>query len=158
MKRVSIAVFAAVLSACSSFPEAGTGGFAEHRATLSPNLAWDPGGWNSEAGPEPHHWWTGWRLTALHDEGWVTYQINRLDCADIHLDSLRKAGGQDHFPALIWKAERDRRRAMRGLSAGLEWDAEKEIAAYEADLSELAERLSNKTGAQKRTLSCEHSG
>ena len=130
-----------LVSACTPFPENGTGGFAEHRPTLNPNYFWDPVDWAFDPTTEPRFDRYGRRWAVLHDYGWTTYQITRLDCADLRLDGLLAHGAQERFPSHVWRAKRERRIALRTLSAGLEWDGERRLTAYEDSVSELAGRL-----------------
>jgi|GEM_PF-6191477 len=129
-------------AACAApFPPQGTGGFAEHRPTLDPDYVWDPIGWAHDPSSEPQWQRTGRRWAILHDYGWTGYQVSRLECADFRLDGLRRHGAQDRFPASIWRALRERRLALRTLSAGLEWDGERHLSAYEDLISDLAARV-----------------
>lgn len=142
MKRsLFIFVIAAAVSACSAYPQHGTGGFAEHRATVDPHYVWGERNWAEDVLAEPFQYADDRRFARIHGEGWTTWQISRLDCADLRIDALRARGANKVYPALVWKAERDRRRALRTLSGGLEWDGERELSAYEDTLEELAGRL-----------------
>lgn len=130
-----------IAAACTPFPEHGTGGFAEHRPTVDPNYVWDPADWAYDVSSEPRFDGKGRRWAILHDYGWTTYQISRLDCADLRLDALLRHGAQGRFPALVWRAKRERRIALRTLSGGLEWDGEKRLSQYEDTVSVLSGRL-----------------
>lgn len=133
-------LFLPVLSACAPFPRHGGGGFAEHRPTLDPDYT-D----RLVIGPAED---TGTiylrrydQVGLLHDVGWTTFQIDRLDCADMRLDGLLAHGAQARFPAHVWRAQRERRVALRTLSGGLAWDGERRLSAYEDSVTDLARRL-----------------
>lgn len=128
-------------AACTPFPDHGSGGFAEHRPTLNPDLVWDPVDWASDPTAEPRFQRLGRKWATLHDDGWTTYQVDRMACSDLRLDALLARGAGDRFPAHVWRAKRQRRVALRLLSGGLEWDGERHLSAYEDSVSDLADRL-----------------
>lgn len=128
-------------SACTPFPRAGTGGFAEHRPTVEPYFSWDPAPADQHRTAAHQVVRRDGRWAVLHDKTWTAFQIDRLDCADLRLDSLKAYEAVGRYPAHVWRAERARVEVLRTLSAGLEFDGERALSFYEDVIAALAERL-----------------
>jgi hypothetical protein len=132
-----------LLGACTPFPPAGTGGFAEHRATTEPPLYWSQSAVLSElreavlAG-RPN----GVREPFLGP--WLEFHLHELGCIDLALQDLLSQGARKRFPAAVWEAERNRVRVLRLTSAGLEHDALVARHAYRNSVETIAVRLDSR--------------
>ncbi|MFA0085834.1 OmpA family protein [Vibrio sp. 10N.261.51.F12] len=118
ISRLKVISVVMLLSACTSYPDEGTGGIAEQYAgsDFSPVMPDEP------LGPE-HGLRFDWKLSKLH------------------LDTLIREGANWCFPAAVLQAQEKQNRIARELEGGLWIDAANDIVIQRQKLNDLELRL-----------------
>ncbi|UPW16994.1 OmpA family protein [Agarivorans sp. TSD2052] len=127
MRSIIISLLLLMTSACSSWPEQGRGGFAEHQLGL---LAWLDGDTGTadlrELGPEH----------GLHFESVLVKH---------QLDLLILEGAELCFPASVTQARMQQQRIVRELEGGLTFDAANDLEIQQHFVNMLEQRLDRVT-------------
>ena len=139
-----------LLGGCQMFPRDGTGGFAEHRATLEPPLYWGEG--------YIHH--SLRTVVPLEKQGrvhmatWLNTHLRQIGCLDYAFQNAVRQGARDYFPATIWQIERRRVRLLRLTSAGLEHDAISARFSYRDGVYQLEKAMREQVGLFEGDETC----